>query len=216
MFARQAGASLTSGRVLDAGAGSAPYHQHFSHLKYEAADICKLDKKYHQLSFICDLSALPIRAESYDLVFCTQTLEHLPYPRQTLKEFARVLTARGRLWITAPFYYEEHEIPYDFFRYTRYGLEKILTDAGFHIVAFDWLEGYYGTLGYQLEVAARNLPRHPSYYGVGFRGVAISLLAGVLRIIFAASSLLFSRMDLIRKVTDHGHCKNYAVVAERA
>lgn len=213
-FARQAGSSVASGSlVLDAGAGSAPYKHHFSDVLYESADFGKLDKNYCELTYRCDLSNIPVEDQKYDLVFCSQTLEHLPEPQAVLREFNRVLKPEGKLWLSAPLFYEEHETPYDFYRYTQYGLRHLFQLAGFKILRIEWLEGYSGTLSYQLEMAARKLPWAPRYYGGGAVGVLAALFVLTLKPVFAALSLLFSRLDLRTKITSLGQCKNYTVIA---
>jgi SAM-dependent methyltransferase len=75
--------------------------------------------------------AIPAEAGAFDVILCTQVLEHVPRPLRALQEFHRVLGPGGLLVATVPFTWEEHERPYDFFRYTRYGIEQLLADAGF-------------------------------------------------------------------------------------
>jgi methyltransferase family protein len=65
-------------RVLDAGAGHAPYGSHFKHVAYETADFGEVDKKYSHLDYTCRLEELPVADETYDLLLCSQVLEHLP------------------------------------------------------------------------------------------------------------------------------------------
>ena len=134
-----------------AGAGEGAYRAHFAQTRYEAADFQQVDKPYGQLDYVCDLDSIPVEDERYDLVLCTQVLEHLPEPADVLTELHRVLRAGGTLWLSqAPLYFPEHEQPYDFYRYTSFGLEHRLTRAGFVLDSLDWLEGYLGTLSFQL------------------------------------------------------------------
>jgi len=214
IFARQAAAAVPpGGRVLDAGAGDCMYKKFFAASDYESADFCQVDKPYGHITHLCELSAIPVEDGRYDLVYCTQVLEHIRVPQDVLKEFHRILKPTGELWLTAPLFYEEHEVPYDYFRYTRFGLTNLLEQGGFTVIRLDWLEGYYGTLAYQLLVAASSLPKHPWFYGGGVRGVIWA--GGVLfaRPLCAILSILFSHLDLKRKITFSGHCLNYKVVA---
>ena len=48
----------------------------------------------------------------------------------------RVLKTDGRALITVPFIWGEHEIPYEFRRYTSYGLKKEINNIGFKIIQF--------------------------------------------------------------------------------
>src|SRR5690606_22527663 len=74
---------------------------------------------------------LPVPDGAYDAVLCTQVLEHVPNPAEVLAELYRVLRPGGRVYLTVPLTWELHELPFDFFRYTAPGLERLFTDAGF-------------------------------------------------------------------------------------
>jgi SAM-dependent methyltransferase len=215
-FAREAAQAVPAGgKVLDAGAGDCRYSEFFVAAGYESADFCQVEKPYGEITHVCDLAHIPVEAERYDVVFCTQTLEHIRVPLNVLEEFYRVLKPGGQLWLTAPLYYEEHEAPHDYFRYTKFGLAALLEQAGFAVKRLDWLEGYYGTLAYQLRLAACSLPRHPWFYGRGITGVMWAAVIWLGRPLCALLSALFSRLDVKRKVTFAGHAINYLVVAQR-
>jgi SAM-dependent methyltransferase len=199
-FARRAGASVAAGAVvLDAGAGDGPYRDHFAHATYEAADFEAVPgKTYAGNHYICDLAAIPVESDRYDLVLFTQTLEHIPEPGTVLTELRRVLKPGAQIWASAPLFYEEHEQPYDFYRYTQFGLRRLFEEAGFRELEIDWLEGYYGTISYQLDVAARAAEGTRRWRRT----------APVLRHL----SGLAARADVRRKVTTLGHPKNYTLV----
>lgn len=201
-FARQAASSVPAGAlVLDAGAGDGPYRRHFTHTRYEAADFERVPGKHYgdNNHFVCDLSAIPVEDDHYDLVLLSQVLEHLPDPIAVLTELRRVLKPRARLWASAPLFYEEHDLPYDFYRYTQFGLRHMFETAGFEEVRIDWLEGYLGTVSYELEVAARAL-----------RGRKFAPARRILR----GFGTLAARADLRNRITTVGHPKNYTVVAD--
>lgn len=117
-------------RVLDVGAGDAPYRELFVEQTYVT-----LDHEDTPHSGEVDLhgaaDAIPAAEDSFDAIVCTQVLEHVPRPLEALREFHRVLRPGGALVATVPFAWEEHETPYDFYRYTRYGIESLLDEAGF-------------------------------------------------------------------------------------
>jgi len=182
--------------VLDAGSGEAPYKNLFLHARYESADFCKVDKRYEPSTYICDLADIPVENCRYDFVIFNQVMEHLPEPSKVLLELHRVLKEGGCMFASAPFFFEEHEQPYDFFRYTQFAWRKILTEAGFEIEKLDWLEGYYGTLGYQFSM----MSRLPKWKFLPFR-------------IFARLfSLLFHWLETKQKLKI-GLPKNYFVIA---
>ncbi len=202
--------------VLDAGAGDCPYRDLFTHTNYHAADSFVFENfDYGKPNFVCDLTAVPVATGKYDVVICTQVLEHMLHPQMAIDEFYRILRPGGHLWLSTPLYYSEHQAPHDYYRFTQYGLRHILQSGGFRLNRLDWLEGYYGTLSYQFELASAHLPLNSSRYGGGLTGVMSVLLVLFLRPFLFFLSLLFSRLDIRYKNTLAGHCKNYAVVATK-
>jgi SAM-dependent methyltransferase len=216
-FVARAAASVPpGGDVLDAGSGEGMYRHHFTHTSYESADFLQVDKQYAQVDYVCDLRSIPVPDERYDLVLLTQVLEHLPEPRDVLLELRRVLKPAGRLWLSTPLYFEEHEQPYDFYRYTQFGLRHLLTEAGLAVEELDWLEGYYGTLHQQCLVAWRSLPVTATEYGGGLVGRSAAFAARAARPAFLAGALALAQLELRHQYTRGGHCKNYRVIAARA
>jgi SAM-dependent methyltransferase len=145
-------------RVLDAGAGKAPFRDLFAHVTYETADFGQVHEDDVQFDHLCDLTAIPVPDSTYDLVLCTQVLEHVPDPVAVLREFNRVLKPRGQAWLSAPLFYAEHQPPYDFHRFTQFAWQRMATESGFTVRELTWLEGYYGTLAYQARIGAQSLP----------------------------------------------------------
>ena len=160
-FATRAAAQGTSKefRVLDAGAGKAPFRKLFDHVTYETADFGQVtNKAYAPLDYVCDLTEIPVADASYDLVLCTQVMEHVPDPLAVLRELNRVLKPGGQAWLSAPLFFAEHEKPYDFHRFTQFAWKRMAGQTGFRVKNIQWLEGYYGTVAYQARMASQKLP----------------------------------------------------------
>ena len=214
-FVHAAAASVPDGSlVLDAGAGNCQYRTLFAGKHYQSTDLCQTDMSYGKLTYVCNLVSIPMKNNVYDLILFTQTLEHVTDPLTVLAGLYRVLTPGGELWLSAPLFYEEHEAPYDFFRYTRFGLAHLLSECGFQIVSLEPLEGYYGTLSYQLDTASRALPLCYSPSGYTLRKWVWGPLFLLLKPLFYLLALFFGRLDLNWKI-NAGLCKNYTVVAEK-
>ena len=155
-FVKEASLSVPDGSLaLDAGAGEGMYRPLFEKMKYFSVDLGKIPKDYGNISAISNLTTVPFSANSFDMIICTQVLEHVNAPNTVLSELWRVLKPDGFLWLSAPFFFEQHEIPYDYFRYTTFGIKYLLESENFCIHKLEWLEGYYGALAYQLETATR-------------------------------------------------------------
>jgi SAM-dependent methyltransferase len=214
-FAARAARSVAEGQaILDAGAGICQYRPLFAHARYKAADFAQVEKPYGELDIVYDLKLIPVDDASFDAVLFTQTLEHLPDPGDVLRELARVLKPGGSLLATAPFVYQEHEQPFDFYRYTRFGLKHLLEQAGFVIEELSPLGGYFGAAAYQLDYAARHLPRRPAAYAGGIHGVAAATIATVARPCLAVFARLLAGSDL-RTQMDADVVKSFAVVARK-
>lgn len=144
-FLRTVATQIPAGaRLLDAGAGECAYKPLFTHCRYTAVDLAvgEASWNYMNLDCIAELHRLSFANGSFDAVICTQVLEHLDRPVESLAEMRRVLRDSGTLYLTAPMAHPEHQVPYDFFRYTSYGLRSVLSDAGFQsceVVAFGGL-----------------------------------------------------------------------------
>jgi SAM-dependent methyltransferase len=216
-FLARAGQAVQPGQlVLDAGAGRAPYRSLFSHAGYETADFLAVKgKKYTEPDYVCDLVEIPVEDARFDHVVLTQVLEHLPEPAKVLAELHRVLKPGGTLWLTAPLFYAEHERPYDFFRYTRFGLRHLLESAGFEVLEIDWMEGYLGTLSYQARLMSKCLPSSSDDYGGGLTGLTLASAAKLSKRAGRRAADGLAKLDLRYKFVGKGLPKNYQVVARK-
>ncbi len=214
-FLAEAGKSVKpTQRVLDAGAGDCKYRSYFDHAIYESADFCQMDSMiYGKITYECDLASIPVEDERFDIVICTQVIEHVRNPLEVIKELYRVLKPGGRLYLTTPLFYAEHHAPYDYYRYTQYGLRYLVEEAGFIVQIVERLEGYFGVLSYQLERAAIELPVKPNRYGNKWWSYFAIPIVLLVKPMFFILSLLFARLDVSFKITDTGMCKNYALIA---
>jgi SAM-dependent methyltransferase len=216
-FLARAGRAVQPGQlVLDAGSGRAPYRDLFAHARYETADFMAVEgKRYAEQDYVCDLAAIPVEDGRFDHVLLTQVLEHIPEPGRVLAELHRVLRPGGTLWLTAPLFYAEHERPYDFFRYTQFGLRHLLEGAGFEVWEIDWMEGYLGTLSYQARMLSRALPSTRADYGGGVGGLALALAAALSRRAARHAADALATLDLKYKFVAKGLPKNYQAVAKK-
>lgn len=112
--------------ILDAGAGEMQYKPFCKHLKYTSQDLSDYDGSGDSsglqtgqwdtsgIDIVSDICAIPVPDENFDIVMCTEVLEHLPNPVEALKELSRVTKVGGKLILTAPFCSLTHFAPYHF------------------------------------------------------------------------------------------------------
>lgn len=218
MVRRFARATKPGMLVLDAGAGTSPYRDLFKHAKYEAADFAQLGTNYAPLDYVCDLTEIPVEDERFDRILFNQVLEHLPEPARVLAELHRVLKPGGRIFCSVPLFFAEHQTPYDFYRYTRFALRRVFTEAGFEIMRIEWLEGYFGTISYQFRMMSWSLPRDVKAARAivpGRRGLLFVPVLLLTRRLAGLLSRVFAKADVRWKYTAKGMPKNYVVVARK-
>lgn len=162
--------------ILDAGAGESVYKSLFSHCDYKAIDLAVGESRwnYSNLDYVGPLDKMPIDDGVFDAVLCTQVLEHLEWPRESVKEMYRVLKAEGKLYMTVPMSHPEHQTPYDYFRYTSYGLESICKHAGFHGVKITPFGGLWVRWAYELPRSLAIFPQSGLFSKkLNFLGIAL-------------------------------------------
>ncbi len=135
------------GRVVDLGCGTAPYKKEVIDLGCEYVGVDWSNSLHDiQPDVIADLTqALPFEKGYANTILSFQVMEHLPTPGKFLQECYRILDQGGSLFLTVPFQWRVHEAPHDYFRYTRYGLEYLLKEAGFENISIVEMGGFWYT-----------------------------------------------------------------------
>lgn len=160
-FMRRAARELPPGsRVIDVGAGDAPYRELFDHHEYLTSDWeHSLHEELPAVDIVAPADSLPVDDGSFDAVLFTQVLEHLAEPGAALAELLRVLRPGARLYLTAPLVWELHELPYDYYRYTSAGLRHLLERAGFEDVEVEPRNDCFSTLAQLMRNMAHVMGR---------------------------------------------------------
>jgi len=89
---------------------------------------------------------IDLEDECVDTAFASSVMEHLSEPVVFVKEVNRVLKKDGYFIIQVPFQWWIHEAPYDFYRYTPYGLRHILEKNGFEVVDISPVGGFFSMM----------------------------------------------------------------------
>lgn len=113
-------------KLIDVGAGECQYKKYCDHLKYTSQDFNQYTGEGNgaglqtgkwdisQIDIISDITTIPVPNNSFDVVLCTEVLEHVPNPVAAIEEMTRILNEQGTLIITAPFCSLTHFAPFHY------------------------------------------------------------------------------------------------------
>jgi len=111
--------------VLDVGVGSGPYWHLRPDLNWSGLDVCEGEK----VDFVITKEeSWPMADKQFDVVLCTQVIEHVEVPEFLVSEIKRVLKPGGQVILNAPFLYPFHGMPEDQARYTTSQLQYLFKD----------------------------------------------------------------------------------------
>jgi len=144
-------------KILDAGAGELRNKKFCKHLDYVSQDFCQYEGfgdgaalqtgvwDTSKIDIVSDISTIPAPDNSFDIVLCTEVLEHTPDPLGALRELARLTKPLGHIILTAPFCSLTHFAPYHYSTgFSRYWFEKHLETLGFSMIVVSpnggWLD----------------------------------------------------------------------------
>ena len=119
------------GRTLDVGCGTKPYQRYCNASEYISLEIERTGKN---ADVYYDGKVFPFRDGEFDSILTTQVLEHVFNPNEFLIETNRVLKEGGILLLSVPFLWDEHEQPFDYARYSSFGIDHLLTCHGFEVI----------------------------------------------------------------------------------
>ena len=114
-------------RALDCGCGRQPFRKTIEQMGYSYTGIDVNQNLEKSVDIICSLDgSLPealLSKAPFDLILCTEVLEHVADWDAAFRNFSVLLGVKGRMIITAPHLYQLHEEPYDFWRPTLHAFD---------------------------------------------------------------------------------------------
>ena len=197
------------GRLVDLGCGKAPLYAAYA-ARVDEVVCVDWPSSQHGCEFLdreCDLTShLPFESGEFDTVILSDVLEHIPEPTYLCSEISRILATGGRLLLNVPFYYSLHEEPHDYYRFTRYALERFLSSSGMKVLLIEPVGGVPEILG---DILAKNVRHLPLVWR--FERLVVAIIEGLVR--------LFLRTRVgrdISKNTAQQFPFGYFLVAEKA
>jgi SAM-dependent methyltransferase len=198
---------FVKGNTLDIGCGNKPYEALFKNIatNYIGCDI--MQSHQNVVDIICPATKLNFENNTFDTVFSTQVIEHVEDHQAMVSEASRVLKFNGIAIFTIPFCWELHEEPYDFFRFSKYGIKYLFEKNGFEIVL---LKPNGGKWAATLQTLLNTIFSVRKYKTV--RAFVIKHLFITLKFIWAYNKFA---VWIDNKYFDEGLTLNYIVVAKK-
>ncbi len=144
----------------------------FNHCKYETQDFAQYDGykgpegQYAHIDYVSDITSIPVPDSSFDVILCTEVLEHVPRPIEALQEMVRITRPGGRLFLTAPLGSGLHQEPYHFYGgYTDHWYRKFLTEFDCDVVSIEPNHGFFAHLAQECARFSWTLERHKHEHG---------------------------------------------------
>lgn len=166
---------LYKGALYDLGCGERPYEEFF--LQFASSYVgVDWGSTLHQLKadVVADLNqSLPLGDEVADTVVSLSVLEHLSEPSVMLRESYRILKPGGHLVLQVPWQWRIHEEPYDFFRYSPFGLKHLMQKAGFEKIEIAPQAGFFSMWFLKFNYFTNRLIRGPRW----LRGLLYALMS---------------------------------------
>lgn len=166
---------VVTGKILDIGGDpKSGYHELIG--GEHQITFANIDSHYNPDIIFDAQLPWPVAPNSFDAIVMFNFLEHVFDHRAALAEAYKALVPGGRLIATVPFMFNVHGSPSDYFRYTRFALEKLLALSGFEIRELQTLgtgvfsvvwQAVQGPLPEPIAVVGRTIAR--SLDGLGAR-----------------------------------------------
>ena len=124
------------GDLLDVGCGQKPYRTLMNVTTYVGMELGETagPSASPAVDVYYDGRKIPFPDGHFDSVFSAEVFEHIFNLEEILDEVRRVLKIDGTMLITVPFARREHDVPFDFARYTSFGIKHLLEKHGFEVV----------------------------------------------------------------------------------
>jgi SAM-dependent methyltransferase len=220
----EADARELEGIMLDVGCGNRQFEKLFTNVrKYVGIEHPGPAIEYEEtlrhsffrmrgiVDVMADAHALPFHDATFDACLCTEVLEHVPHPPNVAREIARVLRPGGKVLFTVPFVGELHHVPYDFQRFTAFGIRQVLEEAGLEVVHVKARGNF--------PLVAGIVTSH-AIYRLGAREVraegSVSLHVWAMPFVFVACAIVQLTARFFGAFSkDEGYCVGYAALARR-
>ncbi len=149
--------------AIDVGCGNQPLRPlvESAGYRYESLDVAQnaVGNVDHIGALDDELPLTLGRGERFDLVICTEVLEHVADWNRAFCNLALLASPGGRILITCPHVYPLHEQPHDYWRPTEHALRTYAERHGLRVVQLNRLGtgmDVFGTVLFSLSFTSRS------------------------------------------------------------
>jgi SAM-dependent methyltransferase len=201
-------ASNIRGNTLDIGCGTKPYEKLFECENYIGLDTINSghNHEFSSIDIKYDGEHMPFENNFFDSAVCFEVLEAIYEPKSFLKEVNRVLKSGGIALFTVPFIWDEHDQPFDYARYSSFGLKHLFEDQGFIVLkSSKYLDDprliFLLVNAYIHKVVKRILPNRILSYIIILPLTSFNNILGHISLIFPKNKdLYFGNIFLLKKL----------------
>jgi SAM-dependent methyltransferase len=120
--------------VLDIGCGNQPLRATIEECGwiYKSLDVAQND--FQNVNFIARIDSEFTIDEKFDLLVCTEVLEHVLRWEKAFENFGKLCKAKAKVLITTPFFFPLHEAPHDYWRPTPYAIQSFASLYNFSVL----------------------------------------------------------------------------------
>lgn len=197
------------GDVLDVGCGNKPYQSSFPDTIHSYTGCDVEQSSLRVVDVICPATNLAFKDASFDTVLCTQVLEHVYDHKKAFFEISRVLKPGGCFIGSLPMAWPHHEVPYDFFRFTKFGIEGLAKESGLEIEYIKANGGKWALLGQMIIIAFNEKPQHPGLLS-RFKNFIFRITLGKFWV-----NLVFGNLDRLSSHPNEFNTLNFVFVARK-
>jgi SAM-dependent methyltransferase len=159
-------------RILDVGCGEKVYAGLFSKARYVGMDYTA---EKRNVDLVADATRIPFPDSSFDLVICSEVLEHVYRSDLAIAELKRVTRPGGWLYLSTPFLFPIHNARYDFYRYTRLFYQEAFKECEF-------LDFRDANVSWSIPLVLANRVLHQTFRSEWLRPLYLLVNLGVLAI----------------------------------
>ena len=201
------------GNVLDIGGGS--FYKSLKKSTWKNYIIFEPDLNFlpsNKISSVYSISGdamnPPFKRNSFDTVLIIQVLQFIFEPNQLIQEVEKIIKVNGKIIIQVPQSGNLHGVPNHYYNFTKFWLNKILTENNFDIIKHFYLGGAWRTIASRLFLMFWPVFGHQYYLDSEFRNRGIkfwiSMPFQILTALFMFPfALFFSLFDIKEESNNH-------------